>query len=401
MRVYKPPLGTKKNCNYDTTKLEQAIESVKAGNNSIREAAVAFGVPKSTLHNRLHIPHPQPIGRPRALTDAEEKELVATLSIASAWGFPIEVADIPRIVKGYLDANKIQKSNFVENLPGYEWVNGFFKRHKADIVSKKPQYIKKARAKISCDVINLYFDNLEGVLADVPPSHIVNYDETNCVDDPARKNVVIRRRDKHADRVLDSSRAAQSVMFACTGDGKLLPPYVVYKALNVYKSWTEAGPAGARYAATKSGWFDMSTFEDWFFAICLPYFSSLDTSEPRVLIGDNVASHVSIRVINACISNNIRFCFLPPNSTHITQPLDVAVFRGFKIKWRSVLLNHKKKRNCTLQKSDFPKLLKQALSDLESKMSNNISSGFRACGIIPLNREAVLKNLPDYSNECK
>ena len=75
---------------------------------------------------------------------------------------------------------------------------------------------------------------------------------------------------------------------------------------------------------TKTGWFDESCFQEWFANIALPYLKSLDG--PRAMIGDNLSSHLSDDVIKACRKHDIRFICLPPNSTHITQPLDRAVF---------------------------------------------------------------------------
>ncbi len=41
---------------------------------------------------------------------------------------------------------------------------------------------------------------------------------------------------------------------------------VVYKRGNgvIYSNWCEGGPAGATYAASRSGWFDMTKFNQWF-----------------------------------------------------------------------------------------------------------------------------------------
>jgi hypothetical protein len=64
----------------------------------------------------------------------------------------------------------------------------------------------------------------------------------------------------------------------------------------------------------------------------------------KVLIGDNLASHISINVINACTNNNIRFVLLPPNSTHLTQPLDLCCFRPIKAAWRRILKKWKTKQ---------------------------------------------------------
>lgn len=53
----------------------------------------------------------------------------------------------------------------------------------------------------------------------------------------------------------------------------------------------------------------------------------------KVLIGDNLSSHISLDVLRACEENSIKFIALPPNATHLLQPLDVAYFRPMKVKW--------------------------------------------------------------------
>ena len=57
----------------------------------------------------------------------------------------------------------------------------------------------------------------------------------------------------------------------------------------------------------------------------------------KVLLGDNLASHFTPEVIQAAVDNNIEFVCLIPNSTHILQPLDVAVFRSVKVEWRRIM----------------------------------------------------------------
>lgn len=117
------------------------------------------------------------------------------------------------------------------------------------------QNIKRARAAISPETINEYFDRLEVELVNIPPSHIINYDETNLSDDPGRSKIIARRGCKYPERVMNSTKSSISVMFSATGDDHILPPYVVYRALNLYESWREGGPEGSRYNRAKSGWF--------------------------------------------------------------------------------------------------------------------------------------------------
>ena len=60
-----------------------------------------------------------------------------------------------------------------------------------------------------------------------------------------------------------------------------------------------------------------------------------------MLIGDNLAAHLSPEVMKLCTEHNVRFEFLPENSTHMLQPLDVSVFRAVKAEWRNVLCQWK------------------------------------------------------------
>jgi len=42
-------------------------------------------------------------------------------------------------------------------------------------------------------------------------------------------------------------------MMAGNAEGELLPPYIVYKAENLYPTWTKNGLKGTRYNRSKSG----------------------------------------------------------------------------------------------------------------------------------------------------
>ncbi|KAG5866306.1 hypothetical protein JTB14_002185 [Gonioctena quinquepunctata] len=156
------------------------------------------------------------------------------------------------------------------------------------------QHIKRARAKVDHNAINLYFDELNLSMEGVLPHSVINYDETNITDDPGRKKVV-RRGCRHPERIIDSSKSSTSVIFA--GAGTLLPPYVTYKTENLSNTWTEHGPKGTVYNRSKSGWLTLEIFEDWFQKIALPYFSKQNKEGKKVMIGDNLASHISPYII--------------------------------------------------------------------------------------------------------
>ena len=85
----------------------------------------------------------------------------------------------------------------------------------------------------------------------------------------------------------------------------------------------------------------------------------------KVLLGDNLSSHFSHKVIQLAADNNISFACLPPNATRLLQPLDVAFFVSLKSMWRRILDSWKgMKRSRTVKKKVFPQLLKKLLDSV-------------------------------------
>ena len=68
----------------------------------------------------------------------------------------------------------------------------------------------------------------------------------------------------------------------------------------------------------------------------------------KLLIGDNLASHFSAEVVRLAKEKDVYFTALPPNSTHLLQPLDVAVFRPMKAHWRQILGNYRAETRLTV-----------------------------------------------------
>ncbi|KAK3931060.1 Pogo transposable element with KRAB domain [Frankliniella fusca] len=355
-----------------------------------------YGIPRTTLRSKLKSMYSEKVGRPTALTDLEENTLSEGLQLCGEWGFPLTSEDVCDVVQTYLQKSGKVITAFTNNRPGQVWVRSFLNRH-TELSKRLCENVKRRRAAVSREIVREYFANLTVSLHNVPPANIVNYDETNFTDDPGVKLVIVRRGTRHPERIIDTSKTSTSVMFSVTGDGQMLPPYVVYKATHLYDTWTEGGPEKTCYNRTASGWFDMEVFEDWFFKIAVPYLKS--KTGPKAVIGDNLASHLSLSVVKACEDNNICFILLPPNSTHLTQPLDVSFFRPLKAAWRKELDDFKKKNRGVIPKAVFSRRMKSALERIAANSSKTIQSGFRACGIIPLDPESVLKRLPSEGHE--
>ena len=184
-------------------------------------------------------------------------------------------------------------------------------------------------------------------------------------------------------------------MICGSAAGELLPPYIVYKAQNTYEQWCEDGPKGAVYTSTVSGWFDGWVFTDWFKNCFLKHVRR--NSDKKMLVGDNLRSHISLEVIDLCQKNDIQFVCLPPNSTHLTQPLDVGYFGPLKSSWKKQLIRYSKEdpKANLLCKKVFPKMLKELLDSVIP--AELLPPAFERCGLYPIDREKVTERLPSRS----
>lgn len=224
------------------------------------------------------------------------------------------------------------------------------------------------RAPVTPDTIRSYFSNLEKTLKDVFPENIIDYDKTNLSDDPGRKRVIACRGCKYPERIMNSTKILTSIKLACTAVGHLLPAWETC-CLPV-RLLEKRGPPNTRYNRTDNGRFNNSMFDDWFFTIVLPY-AKRQTGK-MVIIGDNLASHISVSVVRALEDNNQDFVLLFPNSTNLTQPLGGFVFRPMKGHWQILLTEFKSTSldgtYSSPLKAEFPKQLARLMVRLQKNI---------------------------------
>ena len=389
-RRHKRKLGARRYKDYSNDVLQEALNDIDTNNVTFREAAEKYNISKSTLQRKMEKKNMRAPGRPCLLAIFKEEAMVDNIKTLAQWGFHLSLLDLRMFAKEVLDTSGEKIPQFKENLPGIDWAYSFLERHKKQLTVRLCQNIKANRAKTDCEALLDCFKNLQKVIENVPPTHICNFDETNLSDDPGKKKMIFNRHVRHPERIINSSKSSTSVMYAFTANGDLLPDYVVYKSAQLWNTWIEGGPKGTCYNRSKSGWFDVTCFKDWFHKIIIPWARKLKGK--KVVIGDNVSSHFSQEVLSKCQEMNIAFVCLPPNSTHILQPLDVAFFRPLKSHWLALLEKWKIKEHynvASLPKNEFPAMLKQLREKMAPNARQNIESGFEASGIYPLAPERV------------
>lgn len=173
--------------------------------------------------------------------------------IVAEFGMPLTQLELQMLVFQYLEKNN-KTHIFNGKPPGEFWVKFFLERHKEKLSVRSTQNIKTARAQKTPEQFKEYFTNLENTLKGVPAANILNYDESNVSDDPGTQKCIFKRGVKYPERILNATKGCISLIFAAAADGICLPPYVIYKADNLWRQWCEDGPQDARYNRTKSGW---------------------------------------------------------------------------------------------------------------------------------------------------
>jgi len=339
MRTYKRKVGSRSyKSSYTTEALQKAVKEIQEGKISLRKAHKQYKIPLGTLSHRVARKHGRKVGHPTVFTADEEKAFVDHINVVASWGFPFDAFDVRILVKTYLEKQGKVVKQFANNIPSADFVRSFLFRHKEQLSLRRCQNIKRTRASVSAAEVKEYFSNLKETLDNggepIRKENIFNYDETNLSDNPGTKKCIYKRGVKYPERIKDSTKSAISVMFCGSASGDMLPAYVVYKAENLWSTWTEGGPKGTRYNRSRSGWFDACCFNDWFETLFVRHARNLPGK--KVLIGDNLSSHFTPTVLQLAAEYDILFVCLPPNATHLLQPLDVAFYRALKGYWRKV-----------------------------------------------------------------
>ena len=86
---------------------------------------------------------------------------------------------------------------------------------------------------------------------------------------------------------------------------------------------TKGEISGTSYDLSLHGWIDKKLFCNWVFEHFLSY---VPPARPILLLLDGHSSHYCPEIIKACAEEEVIVLSLPPNTTHIIQPLDRGCF---------------------------------------------------------------------------
>ena len=112
--------------------------------------------------------------------------------------------------------------------------------------------------------------------------------------------------------------------------GQVIPPIMIFDAKNLNHAWTDKEiPSGL----SDKGWITTDLFEGWLVEHFLQYVVS---ACPLLLLVDGHSTHYQPNVVRYAKESEVIMLFLPPHTTHETQPLDCGVFAPLKSHWSTV-----------------------------------------------------------------
>lgn len=197
---------------------------------------------------------------------------------------------------------------------------------------------------------------------------------------------ICKKGTKNAYAVTSSDKSQITVVACVSAAGWSLPPMVIWDRKTMQADMLKGQVHGTLYAFSSNGWIDQELFDLWFHNLFIKYAPSV---RPLILLMDGHTTHYSPDTIRLAAKHKITLFVLPPNTTHLTQPLDKGYFASLKTKWgeechKFIIENPGK----VMSRFSFSSIFRKVW--MEATKAGNIQPGFEVTGIFPLDRTKLL-----------
>ncbi|RHY25875.1 hypothetical protein DYB32_008720 [Aphanomyces invadans] len=385
---------------YSATDMASAVHAVLGKEDTAVSVAKRFGIPLRTLRGHIKLAkagggQPKRMGPTPALPQAYEEDLVTWILAMESDGHPVNFKDI--LSKANAMMGVIHGSPNNSSLT-HGWYHRFMKRHSV-LTRRKARVLTAVRRAITADEVYNFFHELVQALAcvNMDPKRVFNMDETSFSPSTYPSVVVTHQATKHV-FVTEPTVSSHVTIVACVGaDGTKIPPLFVLPGDRVSTSVCDnLSIPGAAVTTSMKGWTNSFICRKWLTMLSDAVPSSV--ARPILLIVDGCSSHYSDYIVEECKRLQILLQFLPANSTHLFQPLDVSVFRPFKAAIRAQIADGMWKdigSNITKQKAISVACEVWA----NATKATTITNGFAATGLCPPSLEAMMFRLSLFRPE--
>ena len=385
---------------YTENDLQNALEDIRKGM-SAAQAARVWSVPRTTLCGRIRGAEPYKDAKAHCqrLSVSQEQSLTEWIRIQGTIGYPPTHATIRFI------ASRILANDGDPQPLGRNWMEGFLRRNPS-VKTMKGKSIESARlANANAKTIQDFFQRLkEPALAAIPAQHRYNMDESGIMEGLGVNVLVVGASDLRQAYMKEPNKGKWMTFVECiSAQGHALNPLVILNGKSIQQQWFPESlineTRGWHFAHSERGWTSNDYALEWLRRIFIPETKPQDPQQRRLLILDGHGSHATEDFMWECFNCHIQLLYLPAHTSHILQPLDLAIFGPLKSAYRK----HAGRLYMQTDTSGFGKsgfLLCFAKARNEGITSQNIKAGWRAAGLWPLNPRKPLRNgqlLPQHS----
>jgi 4-hydroxybenzoate polyprenyltransferase len=286
---------------------------------------------------------------------------------------------------------------------GKNWVDRFVARH-TDIEMKLSRVRDYARKRcVTKKSLTEYYDGLNWVINNkrIPRQHTYNVDEAGVQLGETNGGIVAGTvLTPVSERIKSGNSTWSSIIEAASADGQRLKPCIIFTGENLQGQWFPEAFSDWKYTTRPSGWSNADIFMKWLMEVFIPETEPPDSSQWRLLVMDQHKSHITAELMKKAWLHKIWLSWLPSHSSHITQPLDVAVFSPLKTYYRQ------ETRFWASYEATSPnqqRMFIQAYGRASNKTLNrrNIISGFSSSEICPLKVEKAIEALKPKEKKRK
>ena len=269
-----------------------ALDAVLNKHLSANKAAKLYGVPPSTLKDRLSgcVVHGVNAGPKQYLTKQEEKELTDHLVLSEKVGYGKTRRDVMNLVETYVNSQRSEGKKNVTISNG--WWFKFRKRNPLISLRKGDSTAGVRMDAVNSENINEYFDLLKKVFEEYGfadhPEAIYNMDETGMPLEPHPPKVIANRGQKKV-RYQTSGQKQQITVIGCgSATGHVIPPFIIFAVKKLNYLWTKNEVSGSRYGVSDNGWVDHQLFSSF---LIEHFITNAVSYRPLLLLLDGHSTH--------------------------------------------------------------------------------------------------------------
>ena len=244
-------------------------------------------------------------------------------------GLPLQLSTIHHLAQLLVSARHGLSSSS-QSVIGEHWVNRYIQRH-PELKSKYTQKYDYQRAKCeNHELIKAWFMRVRETIKKygIVKEDIYNMDETGFQMGVTSTDKVIcgfETKKSHAKALQPGNREWVTSIVAINASGWALPARIIFAASKHQSSlWYHELPVNYIISASKKGWTTDQIGIEWLHKIFEPYTASRTTGGYRLIVLDGHGSHATAEFDRFCMEKNIIPLYMPPHSSHLLQPLNVA-----------------------------------------------------------------------------